>query len=88
MRSIKKILFIIIVLNIAILFILNILDLFNYFNINSSYNIIILPLGISFYIFQNVTYALDLFNNKKLKVNFIIIFIYNIFSYYWPNTKN
>ena len=79
----KKILFIIIVLNIAILFYFKyFLDLFNYFNINSSYNIvksIILPLGISFYIFQIITYALDLFNNKKLKVNFINYFSFIIF---------
>ena len=83
MRSIKKILFIIIVLNIAILFYFKyFLDLFNYFNINSSYNIvksIILPLGISFYIFQIITYALDLFNNKKFKVNFINYFSFIIF---------
>ena len=79
----KKILFIIIVLNIAILFYFKyFLDLFNYFNINSSYNIvksIILPLGISFYIFQIITYALDLFNNKKLKENFINYFSFIIF---------
>ena len=79
----KKILFIIIVLNIAILFYFKyFLDIINYFNINSSYNFInniILPLGISFYIFQIISYALDLSNNKKLKVNFINYFSFIIF---------
>jgi len=57
-------------------------DLLKFLNFEITGNFwtnIVLPIGISFYIFQIISYAIDVYNNKKLKVNFLNYFAFIIF---------
>ena len=61
----------------------SLIDLFNILNFNVSYNLIniILPVGISFYTFQTLSYSIDVYRSKiKPTSNIISFFSYVSFS--------
>ena len=80
----KKFLFLSIFINIGILFLFkyynffidSFVEIFNYLNININIHSLnlILPVGISFYTFQTLSYTLDIYNNKIKPSDSIINF--------------
>jgi alginate O-acetyltransferase complex protein AlgI len=88
----KKFLVLSIVTNILLLavfkyfnfFVENLLNLLNLFGINANFSTlnIILPIGISFYTFQTLSYTIDIYRNRiKPTKN---IFLYSLFVAYFP----
>lgn len=76
----KYILFLSIFLNLSLLVYFKYsVDLVNFFQKELVLSQLILPLGISFFTFQQLSYHFDIYQDKKRKVNFIKYFSFVIF---------